>query len=90
MRGGAPGPGRRRGARPQPAHLLLATGPLSSGLVGGAIAAGMPAAQARYFISCEELTESLRADIRPADLVLVKASRGIGLDEVVDALISSN
>ncbi len=70
--------------------LLLATGPLSSGLIDGAIAAGMAATQARYFDSCEELTESLRADIRPADLVLVKASRGIGLDEVVDALISSN
>ena len=66
--------------------LLMTTGPLSVSFVAGAVAAGMEASQANHFSTREELTEFLRATIRTADLVLVKASRGIGLDEVVDAM----
>jgi UDP-N-acetylmuramoyl-tripeptide--D-alanyl-D-alanine ligase len=32
----------------------------------------------------------LRAEVRPGDVVLVKASRAIGLDRVADALIADH
>ena len=68
--------------------LLFTTGPLSVDIVDGAISAGMDPSKARHCETREELAQSLRDSIRPSDLVLVKASRGIGLDEVVDALAS--
>jgi UDP-N-acetylmuramoyl-tripeptide--D-alanyl-D-alanine ligase len=63
--------------------LLLATGPLSVNTVAAAREAGMPVDSARHYPDREELVAGLRSLVRGGDLVLVKASRGMKLDEVV-------
>jgi UDP-N-acetylmuramyl pentapeptide synthase len=37
----------------------------------------------------DEALDDLRADLRPGDVVLVKASRGIELDLLVDELVAA-
>lgn len=68
------------------AGLLVTVGSLSEHLRSGAIEAGLPAASARHFSSAEEAVEGLPGLLREGDLVLVKASRGVHLDRIVDAL----
>ena len=63
------------------AHLV---GPLSRETAGAAREAGL--ARVRTYESVEEAIPAVIADVRPGDSVLVKASRGIGLDRVVQAL----
>jgi UDP-N-acetylmuramoyl-tripeptide--D-alanyl-D-alanine ligase len=65
---------------------LLTTGPLSAHTVAAARQAGLAAAVATHYPDREQLTAALREIVRPGDLVLVKASRGMGLDRVVAAL----
>jgi len=65
--------------------LLLATGPLSAHLVEAARAAGLE--RAEYFAGKQELAKRLESlNLQEKDLVLVKASRGMGLDELVAGL----
>ncbi len=65
---------------------LLTTGPLSVHTVTAAREAGLAVAAATHYPDREQLTSALREVVRPGDLVLVKASRGMGLDRVVTAL----
>jgi len=51
-----------------------------------AVAAGMPAPSVIHVASSAEATEVAVARTRPGDLVLVKGSRGIGTDVVVERL----
>ena len=55
----------------------------------GAVETGMPAAQARFFESPEEAGAFCRALLRPADVVLVKGSRAVGLEKVIQLLHSN-
>jgi len=55
----------------------------------GAVETGMPAAQAWFFESPEEAGEFCRALLRPADVVLVKGSRAVGLEKVIELLHSN-
>lgn len=48
----------------------------------GAIAAGMPAAKVTACGSCEEAADRVHAFLRPADALLLKASRGLHLENV--------
>ncbi len=43
----------------------------------------------RYFEDKEDLFEALKRELREGDLVYVKASRAVGLDELVDKLMES-
>jgi UDP-N-acetylmuramoyl-tripeptide--D-alanyl-D-alanine ligase len=52
----------------------------------GAADAGLPAAQAKFFESPLEAGEFCRALLRPADVVLVKGSRAVGLEKVIQLL----
>ena len=55
-------------------------------IVSGAIEAGHPADRARFFASAEEVADFLERVVEPGDLILVKGSRGVHLEKVVDAL----
>ena len=50
------------------------------------MAAGMPRANVRHFATSDEAADAAVATIRRGDLVLVKGSRGVRTDRVVDRL----
>ena len=74
-------------ARAAGLDLLVAVGSgAAADLAAAAVAAGMPAAAVAHVPDREAaIAETLRR-VRPGDLVLVKGSRGIGLDAVVERL----
>ena len=68
-------------------ELLLAVGGApAKALAGAAIAAGMPAAAVHYFATSEAAADAADTLVRAGDLVLVKGSRGVKTDRVVDRL----
>ena len=80
--------GRRpRGAPPRAVDVLFAVGGAPArALADAAVAAGMPAAHVRHFATSDEAADAAAAIVRPGDLVLVKGSRGMRTDRVVDRL----
>ena len=65
---------------------LVTIGPLAAHFAAGAIAVGMPAVRAIRCQTTAEAAETLLARLQPGDGVLVKASRGKRLEEVVERL----
>jgi UDP-N-acetylmuramoyl-tripeptide--D-alanyl-D-alanine ligase len=57
-------------------------------IVEGAVAAGLPRAQTNFFPSSEEAAKFLQDFLSPGDLLLVKGSRGVKMERIVDALIA--
>lgn len=55
-------------------------------LVQGAVAAGHDAAHARFFEDAERAAEFLAAFVEKGDLVLVKGSRGVKMERIVEEL----
>ena len=68
------------------ANIVLATGPLSVNTVRGAHEAGMNSGRAEHFADRDSLTRQLKSLVRSGDIVLVKASRGMALEQIVTAL----
>jgi UDP-N-acetylmuramoyl-tripeptide--D-alanyl-D-alanine ligase len=68
------------------AVLLTVGGAPAAALAAAAVAAGMAAADVRHFATSEEAAEAAVAIVGDGDLVLVKGSRGIRTDRVVDRL----
>jgi len=62
---------------------LITVGVLGEHIAAGAIAAGIPADRVHPFETLDSSVEWLRKCVAPGDAVLVKASRGKHLDEVV-------
>lgn len=60
----------------------------ASQIVEGAVAAGLPASQSRVFGASEQAANFLGAFIKAGDLVLVKGSRGVKMERVVEKLLS--
>jgi UDP-N-acetylmuramoyl-tripeptide--D-alanyl-D-alanine ligase len=65
---------------------LYAFGPRSASLAEGARQAGLPAAAITHTEDLEALTAQVRARLAPRDVLLVKASRGMKLERLVEAL----
>jgi len=61
----------------------------AAGLVEGAVAAGVPRAQTKFFPLSSEAAKFLAELIAPGDLLLVKGSRGVKMERVVEALLAS-
>jgi UDP-N-acetylmuramoyl-tripeptide--D-alanyl-D-alanine ligase len=66
--------------------VVIGVGPRSQSLLDGARGAGFRDDQLHHFDNAEAAGEFLHGFIRDGDLVLIKASRGIGLDKIVAML----
>ena len=67
-------------------HLLVCIGELSKGIAASAIRAGMTEDRVKMFPNSESAAREMPAQIRPGDVVLLKASRGIHLEVVARAI----
>ncbi len=65
---------------------LLAFGPRSRALAEGALAAGLPPGRSFHTEDVAALAAEARATLRAGDVLLVKASRGMRLERLVEAL----
>ena len=71
---------------PRGARLYVA-GSFAEAVERGARAAGLTPDRIRRFASVPEMAAAVEKDARPGDLVLVKGSRGMRLEQVVERLI---
>jgi UDP-N-acetylmuramoyl-tripeptide--D-alanyl-D-alanine ligase len=76
-----------RAAAQKGVDLLFAVGGApATALADAAIAAGMAASRVRHFATSDEAADAVADAIAPGDVVLVKGSRGVKTDRVVDRL----
>jgi len=68
---------------------LVAVGEHGPQMTSAAVAAGFPAAQAVAVADKTDAVALVTAGLRPGDVVLVKASRGLALDTVADDILTS-
>ncbi len=54
----------------------------------GAVAAGVARSQTKLFASSEEAAKFLAEFVAPGDLLLVKGSRGVKMERVVESLLT--
>ena len=66
--------------------LFTVGGPSAEAMGAAAVAAGMPPATVRHFSTSDEAALALVATIARGDLVLVKGSRGVKTDRIVERL----
>jgi len=57
-------------------------------IVEGAVEAGLPRERAKFFPTPQEAAEFLADSITSGDLLLVKGSRGVKMEQIVEALIT--
>lgn len=69
-----------------PWRLLVAVGTASRALLEGAVAAGYPRSRTVWFASVAEAAEELPLLLKPDDTLLLKASRGMRLEGLLDVL----
>ena len=75
-----------RAAAAQGLDCIVAVQGQAAEIVNGAIGAGMPASRALFFGDSSAAAEFLADFVRPGDLLLVKGSRGVKMERIVDAL----
>ena len=68
--------------------LLVVGGGPAIALADAAVAAGMPRANVRHFATSDEAADAAVTLVRTGDVVLVKGSRGVKTDRVVERLKS--
>ena len=68
--------------------MLFCTGQMTRQTITAALESGMEPENVRHFCSRSELRESLSGCLGNADVVLVKGSRGMELEQVVQALLN--
>jgi UDP-N-acetylmuramoyl-tripeptide--D-alanyl-D-alanine ligase len=66
--------------------LMSVGGEPAAALADAAVAAGLPRRRVRHVGTSQEAADALAALVEPGDLILVKGSRGVGMDRVVDRL----
>jgi len=79
--------GRRAGAV---ARSLVAVGAEGALIAEEAVRAGLPREQVRLVASTAEAPDALRAALRPGDVVLVKGSRALHLEDTVQWLVGGD
>jgi UDP-N-acetylmuramoyl-tripeptide--D-alanyl-D-alanine ligase len=75
-------------ARRRPA-VLVAVERLGRAIAEGALAAGMPAEAVIPLPSVEAAAERVLGLLRPGDVVLVKGSRALAMERIVDAIVEA-
>jgi len=66
--------------------LITVGGEAAGALADAAVAAGLPRAQVQYAATSEVAADAAVSAIRPGDVILVKGSRGVRTDRVVERL----
>jgi UDP-N-acetylmuramoyl-tripeptide--D-alanyl-D-alanine ligase len=74
---------------PKSIDAVIAVGPRSKALLDGAREAGFAGGALQHFDDAAAAAAFLKSFLEDGDLVLIKASRGIGLDRIVDDLAES-
>ena len=69
------------------ADIVLAFGPNAGRIVSGAITGGMSASKAKAFESREAIIATMKRMIKPGDTVLVKGSRGMRMELILDGFL---
>ena len=69
------------------ADLVFAYGPNANRIISGTITGGMPESRGRAVEKQDELAAALKRAAKPGDVILFKASRGIHLEQVLDAFL---
>jgi UDP-N-acetylmuramoyl-tripeptide--D-alanyl-D-alanine ligase len=62
----------------------------ASQIIEGAVAAGFDRAKTKFFVSSDEAGSFVQQFFQPGDLLLVKGSRGVKMERIVEALISAH
>ena len=71
------------------ADVLLAFGPNSRKMLKGALTGGMSSINARAFDNREKLTDVLTSIVRPGDVILVKGSRGMRMELILERFLKN-
>jgi UDP-N-acetylmuramyl pentapeptide synthase len=66
---------------------LVGVGPASELVVAEAVASGLPPDRAAHAVSHDAAAAAMAGWARPGDTVLVKGSRGIALEQVIQLLV---
>jgi UDP-N-acetylmuramoyl-tripeptide--D-alanyl-D-alanine ligase len=77
-------------AVPKNVDSIVGVGKRSRALLDGARESGFRNDKLHHFDDAQSAGEFLKTFIRPGDLVLIKASRGIGLDRIVNMLTNAD
>lgn len=77
-------------AIPKSIDVVVGVGKRTRALLDGAREAGFPGHRLHHFDTAQDAGEFLKDEIREGDLVLLKGSRGVGLDKAVAILESAN
>jgi len=69
-----------------PIDRLVGVGPLAAHILEGALEAGVAPSKLRSVATAEEAGKLLLEELREGDVVLLKASRGIGLERGIEVV----
>lgn len=72
------------------ADVILAYGPSSTRVINGAITGGMKESRAMAFDDRMKLADTLRRIAKPGDVILVKGSRGMHMELVLDRFLEDD
>ena len=70
------------------ADLVFAYGPNAGRVISGTITGGMPESKGRAFEDRDVLVQTLKRTVKPGDVLLFKASRGIQLEKVLEDFLA--
>ena len=59
-------------------------------LIEGAAGAGIPRERLKFFASSQDAAQFLQTQLQPGDLLLVKGSRGVKMENIVEALLAKH
>ncbi len=68
--------------------LLLCVGELAQATAAGALEEGLPSESVLHYETAQDLVENCEGLFQPGDVILVKGSRGVGLERLVQHLSS--
>ena len=70
------------------ADMILAYGPNGGRVIDGALTGGMAATKAKAFETREELANHLDRTVKPGDVILVKGSRGMHMELILEQFLN--